>query len=322
VNGTGLVEFGGGATTLKYGAALDDATEILGAGTTLTLATSLTLDHGFEASGANTLVIDTGDTFTLTHVATFTGGTVDGGGHLVTSVTTKVSGETMGGKAEWLNGGGLTDTGLLTVGDTVTTDKALFVNEAGGVFDLSGAAADIDTGVSASDELENEGLLERTGAVGTSTIAPRLVNTGTIEAATGTIDITGIVSGSGLSEIRADATLEFASSVGAGGLIDLDGSKAVLLLADAAGFKSQIEGFASGRTIDLRGGGFAPGATLSYSGTSTSGTLTVRDGSSVARIALLGQYAAANFKTASDGSGGLDITFAAAPAPALSTPGH
>jgi hypothetical protein len=210
----------------------------------------------------------------------------------------------------------------------VTTDKALFINEAGSGFDLSGAAADIDAGASTSDELENAGLLERTGAVGTSVIAPRLVNTGTIEAATGTIDITGIVSGSGLSEIRAGATLEFASTVGAGGLIDLDGSKAVLLLADAAGFKSQIEGFASGRTIDLRGGGFAPGATLSYSGTSTSGTLTVRDGSSVARIALLGQYAAANFKTASDGSGGLDITFAAAPAPApapalaFATPGH
>jgi hypothetical protein len=320
VNGTGLLEFDGGDTTAKAGAALDDATEILGTGTTLTLATSLTLDHGFDASGANSLVIDTGDTFTLSHVATFTGSTVDGGGHLVTSATTKVSGETLGGKAEWLNGGGLTDAGVLTIGDGVTADKALFVNEAGGVFDLSGAAADIATGVSASNELENAGLLERTGAIGISTIAPRLVNAGTIEAATGTIDITGIVSGTGLSEIRAGATLEFAAAVGAGGLVDLDGSKAVLLLADAAGFKSQIEGFTSGRTIDLRGGGFTPGATLSYSGSSTSGTLTVRDGTSVARIALLGQYAAANFKTASDGSGGLDITFVASPAPALATP--
>jgi hypothetical protein len=253
----------------------------------------------------------------------FTDNTVEGAGHLITDGATMLSGVTLGGTTEWINGGTLDATGKLTVGDAAG-DRAVFVNQAGGMFNLNGAAACIDTGVSASNELENEGLLERSGAVGTSVIAPRLVNTGTIEAGTGTIDITGIVSGSGLSEIRAGATLEFAAAVGAGGLVDLDGAKAVLLLSDAAGFKSQIEGFGSGRTIDLRGGGFAPGATLSYSGTSTSGTLTVRDGGSVARIALLGQYAAANFQTASDGSGGLDITFAASPAPALALamPGH
>jgi len=57
--------------------------------------------------------------------------------------------------------------------------------------------------------------------------------------------------------------------------------------------------------IDLTNIPFVPGnTTASYSGTSTSGTLTVTDGTLTANIALLGNYMASSFVTASDGGTG------------------
>jgi hypothetical protein len=45
-------------------------------------------------------------------------------------------------------------------------------------------------------------------------------------------------------------------------------------------------------------------ATLGYTGNTLSGTLTVTDGTNTARLAMLGNYVAANFHLASDGLGG------------------
>lgn len=57
--------------------------------------------------------------------------------------------------------------------------------------------------------------------------------------------------------------------------------------------------------IDLTNIPYVPGNTkASYSGTSTSGTLTVTDGMLAANIALLGNYMASSFVTASDGGAG------------------
>jgi hypothetical protein len=57
--------------------------------------------------------------------------------------------------------------------------------------------------------------------------------------------------------------------------------------------------------------------------TSTSGTLTVTDGTHSAAITLFGQFAAAGFHTAPDGSGGTDVTFQPpATVTALATPLH
>ena len=53
---------------------------------------------------------------------------------------------------------------------------------------------------------------------------------------------------------------------------------------------------------------FGSGTTLGYSGNSSSGTLSVTDGSHTANILLLGQYVAGNFNIASDGTGGTLVT--------------
>ena len=57
-------------------------------------------------------------------------------------------------------------------------------------------------------------------------------------------------------------------------------------------------------TIDLRDINFAANQKTAYSGSETSGTLSVNDGVHTANIQLLGNYIAAAFTTASDGHGG------------------
>ena len=47
--------------------------------------------------------------------------------------------------------------------------------------------------------------------------------------------------------------------------------------------------------------------TLGYTGNTTSGTLTVADGTHTARLAMLGNYELGNFTSASDGHGGTPL---------------
>ena len=68
---------------------------------------------------------------------------------------------------------------------------------------------------------------------------------------------------------------------------------------------------------------FVPVTVASAAGDTTGGTLTVTDGTHVANIALLGNYMASTFVTASDGHGGTLIAEGAQTAqPSLLTHPH
>jgi hypothetical protein len=86
------------------------------------------------------------------------------------------------------------------------------------------------------------------------------------------------------------------------------GNTGTLQLDDSQGFTGQIYGFGGQDQIDLGDIAFGASTTLGYAANSsnTGGTLTVSDGT--ANIALLGQYMASSFVTASDGHGGTLIT--------------
>ena len=87
------------------------------------------------------------------------------------------------------------------------------------------------------------------------------------------------------------------------------GSTGTLELAQWQTFTGTVAGLNGQDRIDLVG--FGTNAKLSYAANSgnTGGTLTATDGSLVAHIALLGQYAASSFVAASDGHGGSIITY-------------
>jgi len=322
ITGAGTIEFGVGATTLNTGTAISTAAlMIAGTGAQVTVAHTLGYGGTFSA-GANTeLTIASGALFQVNGSANFLRDTVDGAGRLTTQGASTVSTVTLGGTAQWYNTGTITETAALTIGDSLG-DKAIFVNQAAGVFDLAGNVG-IGRGTATTSTFTNQGLLAKT-AGSTSTIGVALANTGTIESASGTLDLQQAVTGTGGTlKIDAGKVIQADAAVAAGQTVDFNGGGDKLVLTDATHFAGKLQDFGTGDKLDLTQ--FAPAATtLGFveNAGNTGGTLTVTDGALVAKIALLGQYTASGFHTAADGNSGTLITYTPPPEPALITSPH
>ena len=106
-------------------------------------------------------------------------------------------------------------------------------------------------------------------------------------------------------------TLEVASGGTASGVVFSSGG---MFQLDSGGQVSgAISGFHLGDAIDLRGLAYNSGSsTVSWTqlttGTSASGTLTVKEGASSVTLTLVGSYTSGNFSVTSDGSGGTLLT--------------
>src|SRR5207244_5575668 len=77
-----------------------------------------------------------------------------------------------------------------------------------------------------------------------------------------------------------------------------------LKLDKSASFAGTVAGMVGSDTLDLADINFATVKKATFSGTSTSGTLTVTDGSHTANIALTGNYLSSTWTLSSDGHGG------------------
>jgi hypothetical protein len=88
------------------------------------------------------------------------------------------------------------------------------------------------------------------------------------------------------------------------------GSTGTLTLGAPTQFTGTVSGLAPGNYLDLPDIAFGASSTLGYTSNNsdTGGVLAVSDGTHVASIALLGQYAASSFVMASDGHGSTLIT--------------
>jgi hypothetical protein len=90
----------------------------------------------------------------------------------------------------------------------------------------------------------------------------------------------------------------------------------VLELAKSQTYTGQVTGLAVAGTssLDLLDIAFASGTTTAtFSGTTTSGTLTVTDGTHTSKITLIGNYLGHTFTTSSDGHGGTTVVDPPAP---------
>ena len=141
------------------------------------------------------------------------------------------------------------------------------------------------------------------------------INNGVIASVTGDNVIFDPDSGTndGVLAIDAASTLRIDGVLNGTGTINFTStSGGTLMLSSPTNVANSIVGFGSSSpgsstTIDLLHLGLATSAT--YSGTSTSGTLTVKDGSLViASLNFTGNYTTTNFHIASDGDGGTNIT--------------
>ncbi|MGP0088993.1 MAG: hypothetical protein ACLPKB_03390 [Xanthobacteraceae bacterium] len=301
-----------------------DTVVTLGAGETITIigvaaeslgANNFVFNQTFTSYNAGSMTVDNGAMLPL-------GGMVDNSGTIYLGSTGAETDLEVVGSAT-LQGGGqivLSDssanviygasanTTLTNVDNTISGAGQIgdgqldLINE--GTINADGKnALIINTG---SNVVVNSGTFEATGAGGLI-IESAVANSGNLWASGGNLQAQAAVTGDGSATIAA-GTLEFgaASDVST----TFNGNAGTLKLDASSGFTGRVSGFGGEDGIDLSDIGFGAQTTLGYAQNqnNTGGTLTVSDGVHAANLALLGNYIAASFVTASDGHGGTLVT--------------
>ena len=161
-------------------------------------------------------------------------------------------------------------------------------------------ALTINTGTST---IANAGIIEAAGAGGVSVLSA-VNNTGRLIADGGALTVDAAVTGTGVASV-ANATLTFASSFSQN--VTFGGAYGELVLAQSQGYAGTVSDFSKtgATTVDLEDIAFIGGTTkATYAGTTTSGVLTVTDGTHTAEIKLAGNYTTSTFTVLTDGHGG------------------
>jgi hypothetical protein len=309
ISGAGQFALGAGSNDLlAKGAAIRTAAFTITDDLTLvTLGENLSFAGAFSCENGATMDL-AGFTFGLSGSATFFNAVIDGAGTLVTAHDSAVSltSVLLGGTVVWDNSGTVSELGSFTIGDG-SFDEATFINEKGGVFDLTN---DNGIGIGA---LPTSGFVNQAGATfeksagtGDSVIQVGFINDGAVAVQSGTVEFANAVSGTGSFAIAANAVLRFDASVGKGSSVDFaTKTGGELLLLDSRQFAAAIHGFGGADSLDLVDVDVAnPEFKLSYSGNATKGVLTVTDRTHTAHLTLFGDYKTADFHASEDGSNG------------------
>ena len=272
INAGTLEKTGGTLTSHIYGT-------LTSTGTLLTTSGTLELDNGGAISG---LIAD-GSNIAFSGGAFTDGALTAGGGSAVSNSVT------------------IDATGALTLGDASST-AATFTN--GGLYRLDTDVGLIAGGTAGSSFINSSsGTLSKTGGTGRSVIATAVANAGTILAGSGTLALTGAVTGTGVLDIGAGATLELGTGVAATQAIDFAGLAATLLVDSVAGAVQTISGLTVGDAIDLAG------LTATKAVVNAADKLVISNGTTVvAQLQLSGPYLNDTFTVTSDGHGGSLVT--------------
>ena len=181
--GAGEIDFdASGTVTLQNGIVLSVATLGLYGGDVVLSANETYAGHFTLGSGAT--LVPNGFALTLTGTATLAGGLQNSGSITVTG-TAEAKGLTLAGNATLGDSGVIFQDGMVTLG-TAATDAANIVIASGATYDF---LTDGDINSSGNAGITNNGLLEETGAIGTSYLFANIVNTGTIAATIGTLSL-------------------------------------------------------------------------------------------------------------------------------------
>jgi hypothetical protein len=215
---------------------------------------------------------------------------------------------------EYIQGAGKLGDGKLTLINGVGDSRVGIV--------AVGGLLTINTG---HNTITNAGLIEAFNG-SKCVITSALDNTGTLKVggrrrSTAFMKVEGAVTGSG-SALISHGTLDFTSSFNENvAFTGTHGHHGHLELAQSQTYGGGISGFSkTGKTsLDLVDIGFVTSTEATFSGTTSSGVLTVTDGTHTAHITLIGDYIASTFTAKSDGHGG---TVVVDPARAASAPVH
>jgi hypothetical protein len=162
----------------------------------------------------------------------------------------------------------------------------------------------------------NAGAIASEGTGGL-TISSPIDNTGELLAYSSPLTVEDAVTGAGTAEVENAGTLILKGAFNED-VTFASGSTGTLELADSKGYTTgAITGFSKTGTnaLDLLDIPFVSGTTTAtYSGTATSGVLTVKDGANVATIHLTGNYTTSTFTVSASSAGGTKVVDPAAPA--------
>jgi len=216
--------------------------------------------------------------------------TLDGGGQILLSDD---SGNIISGTSANV---GLNNADNTIAGAGQLGNGQLDFTNAGKVDATGSHALNIDTG---SNVIHNSGVLEASGTGGL-TIASNLDNSGLLWANAANLTAHGTVSGNGTAIIDGRGVLDF-EAASSTNVVFGAASNGTLSLGDAFHFSGTISGLNDFDAIELTNFN-ASSATISYAqnAADTGGTLTISTGAEVARLILIGEYAADSFKFSSD----------------------
>ncbi len=340
--GITLDQSGGGTLASAAGSIVRlESANIIGG--TLTNAAGGQIEASGGSTMAGTTIVNQG-LFTVVEADTFSASGTIGNSGTLSLAGTSSGARLLASGALQLNGGG---TVLLGAGgaidsaasaDTVTNlddrilgdgelggGAALLVNAAGGTIRETGTSGLLIDAV----KLGNAGIVEAAGA-GDISVLSTVTNSGLIQADTGSmLSLTAAVANSGVLEANGGTLIAYQAVTGAGsakingGTLQFARSfnEAVsftgggrLDLARSQTYTATITGFsASGATsLDLGDIKFVSAGEASFSGTASSGVLTVSDGVHTAKIQLAGNYLSSSFVASKDGSGGVVVKATAA----------
>jgi hypothetical protein len=239
-----------GNTTLAGG--LSGNSALAPNGGTLTLLGAANTIAGGVDIGTGDLILGTGTALRMNGSAVFGAATSNYGAHIHGAGTLTTSGPvnivedgltaelTMGGGFTWVNEGTVTMAAIVNAGYNAGIAFTI-INHAGAVFDFTTDIAclmnaQMDNGqgtlVTASSDLVNNGLLEKTGNAGATTVYSTITSSGTIEVFMGTIDledggsVAGLVEGAGTLQFSDGGNLHNALATIA--QIDITGGDLIL----------------------------------------------------------------------------------------------
>jgi hypothetical protein len=315
VSGAGQFALGAGSSDLvAAGASITTASFMVTDPLTLvTLGENLGYAGAFTGENSATLDL-AGFTLTLSGDTTLNSATIDGQGLLVTAHGGAVglTDVLLGGTVVWENAGTISEFGTLTIGDG-SFDTASFINEKGGVFDLTNNDGIVIGEMPTSSFVNAAGAtFEKTAGTGDSLIQVGFTDDGAVAVESGTLEFGLGVTGSGSFAIASGALLRFDASVGKGSSVYFATTTGELMLPDAVQFAAAIRGFGGSDTLDLDVDFFSPRFKLAYAGNAAEGVLTATDGTHTAHLSMVGDYKTADFHASADGFNGVLIVDPAA----------
>ena len=235
--------------------------------------------------------------------------TVSSGGVLYVSSGGVANGtQIKSGGLEYVSSGGLDSGAGVSWAQFVLaggTASGATISNAGGQYDfgvtvstvLAGGEEFVASGGSASATTVSSGgvLYVSSGGVANHAV---IDNGGTAYVSSG---------GTAIGTIFSGGTEVMSAGAVASGTFDFASNGDLVIDQTSGTFGASISGLTnSGQILDFANIA-SSGASVSYSNSGTSGTLTVTNGTNSVSVNLIGTYSAGSFKSANDGSGGIEV---------------